>query len=291
MAKLLGVGIATLDIINTITEYPDEDSEIRAESQAIKRGGNATNSLVVLSQLGHQCYWTGTLANETDVKHIIQDLDKYQINHQYAKTYASGKVPTSYILKNKNNGSRSIVHYRDLPELPYNTFKDIPLESFDWIHFEGRNIDQTLMMLQLVKKSSPHLTCSLEIEKQRDNIEDLIPYADIIIFSKAYCLQSPYKTAEKLLREMQLNYPDKTLILAWAENGSYAISPDNDLIHSPAEKPLSVIDTLGAGDTFNAGIINALIENHSLEQALHYANQLASLKISVNGFELPVNET
>jgi len=290
MAKILGVGIATLDIINTVASYPDEDSEVRAENQVIKRGGNATNTLVILSQLGHQCYWAGTLANETDADRIIDDLDKYRINHQYAKTYSTGKVPTSYILLNESNGSRSIVHYRDLPELSCKDFNEIPLEGFDWIHFEGRNTDQTLLMLQQVKESIPHTTCSLEIEKQRDNIEQLYPYADVLIFSKTFCQQSPYKSADSFLNQMHLTYPDKTLILAWGDLGSYALSAETGFIHSPAIKPDSVTDTLGAGDTFNAGLINALFNKKILQDALHDANKLASLKITKNGLDLPTDE-
>ena len=66
MARILGVGIATLDIINTVDGYPAEDSEVRAIHQRICRGGNATNTLVVLSQLGHRCAWAGVLADEPD---------------------------------------------------------------------------------------------------------------------------------------------------------------------------------------------------------------------------------
>ena len=49
MANILAVGIATIDIINRVNGYPHEDDEIRAISQSIRRGGNATNTLVVLS--------------------------------------------------------------------------------------------------------------------------------------------------------------------------------------------------------------------------------------------------
>jgi hypothetical protein len=51
MAKILGIGIAALDIINTVDGYPNEDAEVRAINQRVCRGGNATNTLVVLSQL------------------------------------------------------------------------------------------------------------------------------------------------------------------------------------------------------------------------------------------------
>ena len=80
MATLLAIGIATLDIINTVDSYPEEDSELRALSQSQARGGNATNTLTVLSQLGHQCHWGGVLIDEADSQFILDDLALSNIN-------------------------------------------------------------------------------------------------------------------------------------------------------------------------------------------------------------------
>lgn len=48
------------------------------------------------------------------------------------------------------------------------------------------------------------------------------------------------------------------MICAWAESGADAIGPDGLLVHSDAFSPETVVDTLGAGDTFNAAVILAL---------------------------------
>lgn len=49
-----------------------------------------------------------------------------------------------------------------------------------------------------------------------------------------------------------------TLICAWAEKGADATGPDGTLIHSDAFPPERLVDTLGAGDTFNASVIYTL---------------------------------
>ena len=286
MAKILGIGIATLDIINHVASYPAEDSEIRVLSQEKKRGGNVTNTLTVLSQLGHQCFWAGTLANEPDSQPILDDLKKYNINTSHVTTYEQGKVPTSYILLNKENGSRSIVHHRDLQELSFDDFKKIPLEEFDWVHFEGRNVDQTLLMLQHLKQHYISTPCSVEFEKQRGNIEQLFPYADTLIFSKDFCQSVSNDAPGVFIEQLQQQLTNKQKILAWGETGSYANLTDDQIVFSPAVPTENIKDTLGAGDTFNAGIINAILSGQSLTQALKSANQLAAYKITVSGFDI-----
>lgn len=52
--------------------------------------------------------------------------------------------------------------------------------------------------------------------------------------------------------------PRATLICAWAEEGADAMGPDGELVHSDAFPPETLVDTLGAGDTFNAAVIFAL---------------------------------
>lgn len=49
-----------------------------------------------------------------------------------------------------------------------------------------------------------------------------------------------------------------TLICAWAEKGADAMGPDGVIIHSDAFPPEKLVDTLGAGDTFNASMIYSL---------------------------------
>lgn len=286
MAKILGIGIATLDIINYVSEYPPEDSEVRATHQKICRGGNVTNTLTVLSQLNHECYWAGTLADESDADKILNELKQYSVNTRYVTTHSKGKVPTSYILINQSNGSRSIVHYRDLAELSFQDFKNIPLNEFDWIHFEARNIEQTIAMLKLLKSSYKAIPCSVEFEKHRPGIENLYPYADMLVFSKEYCRITSGNDPELFLNNLKNTYPDKTIILAWGDKGSYATSAKSDIIFSPSVKQTNVKDTLGAGDTFNASVIDASLSGSSLSNILSASNKLASFKVSVTGFDI-----
>ena len=286
MARILAVGIATLDIINSVARYPNEDDELRAVSQRISRGGNATNTLTVLSQLGHACHWAGVLADEPDARRIERELQKYNINTDAVARLAEGKVPTSYITHSLETGSRTIVHHRDLPEYSFEQFQQIELNPFDWLHFEGRNVDETLKMLHWLREKQPALHCSIEVEKERDNIEALFEYADILLFSKPFAEGRGFDDAESFLNAMQPKAPDTHLICTWGDEGAWALDVSGEIFDSPSFPPDQVVDTLGAGDTFNAGIIDSCVKNRGLHEALTAACKLAGRKCGIEGLAI-----
>ena len=286
MARILGVGIATLDIINSVDHYPQEDEELRALSQRVTRGGNCTNTLVALSQLGHQCSWAGVISDEPDGQRILADLDLHNIDHDCSLVQPGGKVPTSYITLNRANGSRTIVHYRDLAELPYHHFEALGLGGYDWYHFEGRNIEETLMMMQRVRRMAPLVPVSLEVEKPREGIEALFDQATVLIFSKAYAQSRGYDDGETFLKAMHKVTVGATLYCGWGDQGAYGILKDGTPLHSPAFPPKELVDTVGAGDVFNAGIIHGELDHLARRDCLEQACRLAGYKCGVEGIEV-----
>lgn len=296
MASILGVGIATLDIINTVEDFPREDDEVRAIAQTRTRGGNATNTLVVLSQLGHRVTWAGTLADDENSQLIGNDLAHYSVDTSPVEVIHSGHVPTSYVTLNRQNGSRTIVHYRDLAEYSFESFRKIDLTAFDWLHFEGRNIDQTRQMLEYARQVVPNTSRSVEIEKSRPNIRDLCGLADLLLYSRSYTEDETVfrelpdssangSTPSAFLEHMAEQVPTAEHVCTWGGEGAYGINHGGDVIHIPAVRPPRVIDTLGAGDTFMAGLIHAKLEGMDFTDSIKVACKLAGQKCGRQGFD------
>ncbi|XP_033829988.1 ketohexokinase isoform X1 [Periophthalmus magnuspinnatus] len=333
--SVLCVGLVCLDIINVVDQYPLEDSDTRCVSQRWQRGGNASNSCSVLSLLGTNTSFMGSISPGPVSDFILEDFKKFHINMSLVTEHAQCVVPTSIVIGNQSNGSRTILHMNsfivadlrrlcvgselvwvegstpvaccvvcpmngtrtvvlhdtNLPDVSLEDFSKIDLRQFHWIHFEGRNASEQARMIQHValwNASVPeedHITVSVEIEKTREELYVLFNMADVVFVSKDVAQSLGFESARSAVTGLYPRVrPGCTLICAWAELGADA-NKDGVLFHSPAFPPEKLIDTLGAGDTFNAAVIHTLSTGGGLQEALLFGCCVAGAKCGFQGYE------
>lgn len=117
-------------------------------------------------------------------------------------------------------------------------------------------------------------------KNQLESIQTILPDIDIYLPSKEEFLKvfSCTTIEEGLQKITQIN-KNITAVVKDASNGATGVSPGNEItfIKSYKVKP---INTIGAGDTFNAGFIKAQIDGKSLKESIKFAHKAAALKIS-----------
>jgi ketohexokinase len=282
---VLGVGIATLDIVNEVAAYPEEDEEVRALAQHRGLGGNVANSLDVLRQLGHRCAWCGTLADDPDSRAVVAGLRDRGIDTACACRHPGARTPTSYVTLSRQTGSRTIVHHRDLRELEAADFRRARLEGLDWVHFEGRNPAETAAMLRDCAARRPDLPVSVEIEKPRPGVHALLTGPRVVILSRVFALAAGCQDPRAFLADQWGRTSAELLFLPWGAEGAYAQSRDGGPVFAPAHAPEALRDTLGAGDVFNAAVIDGLLAGLTLSALLARANRLAGHKCGQLGLQ------
>ncbi|XP_053488267.1 ketohexokinase isoform X2 [Ictalurus furcatus] len=291
--RILCVGLVCLDIINVVDKFPEEDTDTRCVSQRWQRGGNASNSCTVLSLLGAPCAFMGSLAAGPIADFILNDFKMYHIDVSLVTEHAQCSCPTSVVIGNQTSGSRTILHMnRNLPDVCADDFSQLDLSQYRWIHFEGRNADEQVKMIEQVKsynatqEEKNRITISVEIEKTRPSLYQLFPHGDVVFVSKDVALHFGFQSASSALKGFYSQVKDgAVLICAWAEKGADAMGPDGTVVHSDAFPPEKLVDTLGAGDTFNASVIYTLSNGGSLQEALTFGCQIAGKKCGVHGYD------
>ncbi|KAF6843813.1 PfkB family kinase (D-sorbose binding protein) [Colletotrichum musicola] len=315
---LILVGACYLDTILSVPRFPEEDSKLRATSLHVRRGGNCPNTIEVLHQFLNNASSRPSVPNDPPPRlHLVSPLPERQ-SQAIAQIIASfppsregsGTLPvnfdhclfreghqapaSSYILRSEATGSRTIVNHNDLPEMTSEEFLDIA-EAFrakrkTWWHFEGRIPETTLECIRILRRVfGNEATVSVEVEKPgRPGLRQLAAEADVVFYSKSWAEDCGYTSAEDCLRgERQPRASVATI--TWGSHGASCLSLKDQLyVESPIRHPVEhVVDSVGAGDTFVAGMLYGLIcqaETWNLSEKLDFAVRLATLKVQREGF-------
>ena len=284
MARIICVGSAVLDLVFSVPHHPAEDEELRASSLRVTAGGDAANTARVLRGLGHDVTLAAVLADHPAGAPLEEGLRQAGVDLAPCR-HVTGLPPLSAILLSQQSGRRTIVHHRDTPEYGLDDFARLDLSGWRWAHFEARPGSGTELMVRHAHHSRPDLPLSIEVEKVRPGIEVCFPMAHLLLFSRGYVEACGFPRPEAFLREMRGRVPYTLMSAAWGDEGAWAIEADGTLHHAPAVPPPAVVDTIGAGDTFNAGMIGALAAGQPLRESLAVACRLAGRKVGRFGFD------
>ncbi|XP_032678939.1 ketohexokinase-like [Odontomachus brunneus] len=326
--KILCVGVICLDIVQTCEQFPLEDSTERSSDYRWQRGGNSSNSCTVLSLLGQPCELLACTCADEHGSFLQNDLHKYKINYRHCPIMPLNfSCPISTVILSLSTGSRTIIYHRasNFPELTFKDFEALDLEEYSWIHFEGRNLDQVLAMIRRVKnyndllndthdrdiknRDSP-IMISVELERPSPELLDLLPHADVVFVSKDFAKNQGVESMSEMLNNIGPNVKSRAAIICtWAEKGAIACIASGNVVQSPAFPPRKVMDTLGAGDTFNAAVLYYLnrskaefankccnvknleyarmefIDETVLQKAITFACRIAGAKVGLRGFD------
>ena len=139
-----------------------------------------------------------------------------------------------------------------------------------------------------------------DIRRYRDRLDRMIALSDIVKVSDEdlnWVYPGPQSLLEKLDFVRQAG--PSVVILTRSDSGASAFLKDGTEVSVPADR-VDVVDTIGAGDTFNAGVLAKLAElgllikgslaainPDQMREAIRFGNQVAAITVSRAGANPP----
>ncbi|CAF0954872.1 unnamed protein product [Adineta steineri] len=312
MSSVLIFGAACLDYIAQVNHFPQLDEKLRTNSLTICGGGNAANTATCLSRLDIKLKLLTKIGNDLNGEKILRDFqEEKNIDTTLILIQSLTTSPLTYIIVDKETNTRTCLYSANNEQILLNDINSNCLNEINFIHFDSRSTEAAVYLANLAKEKS--ILCSLDLERDRPYLNELIPLMDYIITTENYsqnvCKDSSYiQTAKRFLL-----HTCQFVIITCGKNGSILIeklkknslsqikksNPNESIVTQeicqldgedfllwkctawPIELQ-DIIDTTGSGDAFIGGIIYGLLRRKDLwskDQLLRFASYIAMCKL------------
>ena len=129
-------------------------------------------------------------------------------------------------------------------------------------------------------------------EEAREVIKEILPLVDILFVSEETSRRMMQK--EGTLDEIMKSYADEYGCKIVATTRREVVSPtkhnfgsrlyfNGNFYEEPHYKNIEVIDRVGSGDAYVAGVLYGILSGGTVEEAMSYGNALSAIKNTVSG--------
>lgn len=287
MKKILCVGHSAYDITYLLSDFPKENQKYKAEDRMMTGGGPSGNAAYLLAKYGEEVSYITSLGLDEYARIILEEFQKVGVDTKHILQDAKFTTPCSLILANRQNGSRTIINYRN-----QNVIEDISLNyetSPEIILFDGHEMEFAKKVLQ----EFPNAIKVLDAGTYKESTKFLGAIVDYLVcsedFAKAYCkrdviLEEDFAQVLDELKKLNSNQ----IIVTLGERG-VILEKEGKVQHFKAF-PAKAIDTTGAGDIFHGAFVYGLSQGFSLEQNIVFSSACAALSVEKIGGRTSIPE-
>lgn len=281
-----------------ITMNPTVNGPLRFVTHFEKKiGGAELNFAIACARLNLNSNWISRLGRDEFGRYIYNFARGEGIDTNYVKLMEGH--PTSVNFKEINeNGSGRTFYYRHNSPILTLTPEDIKEELFEnisLVHLTGvymaidkKNLEIIYKIIGIAKRKGipisfdPNIRLKLwDIEDARIAYNNVFPNIDILLTGLDEIELITGSSSEPELEFFAKRNNISELVIKDGEKGS-KLYTGNKWIYQGAF-PVDVVDTVGAGDGFNAGYVYSFLHGKSDVDKLKFANAVGSFVTTVSG--------
>ncbi len=317
MAKIVTMGEIMLRL-----STPGFTRFVQADSFDVCYGGGEANVALSLSNYGHEAYFVSKVPDNDIGQSAINSLRAFGVHTEHI-VRGGERLGIYYLETGASMRPSKVIYDRAhsaIAEADPSDFDfDAIFEGKDWFHFTGitpaiseKGERLTRLACEAAKRHGLTISCDLNFRKKLWSSEkaisvmtSLMPYVDVLIGNEEDCEKCLGFKAEKsdvtkgelnlggyqdvftkLKEKFGFRYMATSLRESYSasDNGWSALIYDGKEFYHSRQYDIRLVDRVGGGDSFSAGLIHGLIAYEGDEKkALEFAVAASALKQTIPG--------
>ena len=289
-AEVIGFGALNVDKLYSVENIASKDEESFIKDETDTPGGSAANTIVGLSRLGCSTSIIGKIAEDEDGDLIEYNLainGVYSNNLIYSETGSTGKC-LGFV---DSEGERCL--YIDPgvnDEIRIDEINPLNIMRCKIMHYTSFVGDSFKTQIELLDKLNDQCVLSFDpgmlyVQKGFDELKPILERTNILLINESE-LRLLCNNSKSSLKELAIGFLDlgiETIVVKQGSKGVFAMNNHEDCEVESYE--CDVVDTTGAGDSFNSGFLYSYLKGYDLEKSCRIGNWVASKSIEGFGME------
>jgi len=296
--KVVAIGEVLVDFVST-----KPGPCIKAPAFEKCFGGAPMNTIVGVSRLGIKAGAIAAVGDDPFGQYLLEELEQNKVDVSQVKVKKGRRTTIAFVANEPKSGERTFFFYRKpwTGETSDSSLEpsDIDLDyiaNADIVHVSGFALSQDPCREAIFKAISHARRSGVRVSFDptlrvdvwdseatlRRTYSRALRLSDIAVFSReeaAFIFGTG--EAEVAAREA-LRYGVAFVGIKLGEKGCYIVSKDGTSVRAPAFR-VEAIDTTGAGDGWNAGLLVGLCKSWDLEKCATVANAIGALVVTRRG--------
>ena len=275
------IGMATVDYLYVLDDYPQADSVTRALEHQVVVGGPAGRSAIAATRLGGATKLLAACGTGVHAQVLMAELDAEGVEC----TWVAYDQPSQHsaIILARGNATRTII-WLPQPMADARMIEQLPgfLEGVDVALLDAT--DEALAAAALDEREKCGVTTVIDTGSGRPWTRRLLGRVDHVIAPEKYVLKETGHPAERAAVEL---WGDSCRVVFGVTQGQrgglFTTGKEPECLERWGAAPVTAVDSCGAGDTFHGAYAWALAKGLSSAECFDTAAWSAGLKVSQLG--------
>ena len=308
MAKVLTLGEIMLRL-STVESRLAETSEMQA-----RYGGGEANVAISLANFGHQAYFASKVPDNALGLAVKRHLNRFGVHTDYL-LFGGQRLGIYFLEQGVGIKAANVVYdraYSSFSQMKENEWERLDLfAGIDLFHLSGITpalspawVELLIKLMQEAKSQKVKISFDINFRGKLWSqaqasvaLKQILPYVDYLSAGKLdaqyllgienaqdLSLEQCYQEMQKLYPNIQVIYSTNRTILSAKHNQLQGtIYAQNQYYESEVIDIPDIIDRVGGGDAYSAGILHGLLSGYSAQETVNFATAASALKHMVYG--------
>ena len=268
-----------LDIVMKVKRLPGYGEKVMGEYVGRLAGGPCANFACAGARLGMRVASLSTIGDDAGGRVVKDDFHRFGVATDLIRVQEGEETPFTVILI-EPDGERSIIVVPTFEAAYTDAELHAAFGQTRAIHTFPDHAADFIRMAKIARANQTKVMIDLESTSNvdRQGLEEMLPWVNIASFNESGFVKICGEAATIAGAQRVLAYGPDVVVVTLAERGALAVS-DSVAVQIPGHL-VDVQDTTGAGDTFNAAFLTALLNGKNLEACVTFANGAAALTVT-----------